>query len=221
MDDKIFRYSLIISLVIHILALWKLSYSNLHFKVKTVKNIEVVYPAFALPKKIHQPSLPPQKGMKVDLLQQAKGVAQEQKNISSFMKDLSKMKDEFIEQVQKPKAVDESKHKRRVTVPAIETSQIKNPQYIQYYQIVRNRIKDRAYANYAKLDAGEVYLTFILDASGALQRIKILEDRTRANQYLRQISMRSVEESNPFPPFPQELQYPELSFNIIIAYEVE
>jgi hypothetical protein len=186
-----------------------------------MKSIEVVYPTLGLQKKIDPPSLPPQKGMKVDLVQQAKGVAQEQKNISSFMKDLSKLKDEFIQQAQKPKVVEDKKHKRRVTVPAIETNQIKNPQYIQYYQVVRSRIKDRAYANYAKLDAGEVYLTFILDASGSLKQIKILEDRTRANTYLRQISMRSVEESNPFPPFPQELNYPELSFNVIISYEVE
>ncbi|MFA6378305.1 MAG: hypothetical protein WCX16_00805 [Candidatus Omnitrophota bacterium] len=220
MEDRIFRYSLIISLVIHILALWKLSYSNLHFKVKTVKKIEVIYPTFALQKKIDPPAVPVQKGMKVDLRQQVKA-AQEQKNISSFMKDLSKMKDEFIQQAQKPKIAEHKKHKRRVSVPAVEMREIKNPQYIQYYQVVRSRIKDRAYANYGKFDAGEVYLTFILDAKGSLKRIKVIEERTRANQYLRQISMRSVEESSPFPPFPDELHYPELSFNVVISYEVE
>jgi hypothetical protein len=220
MEDRIFRYSLILSLVIHIFALWKLSYSNLHFKVKTIKKIEVIYPRVTVQKKIDSSVVAPQKGMKVDLMQQAKA-AEEQKNISSFMKDLSKIKDEFIQQAQKPKIVEQKKHKRRVSVPAIENREIKNPQYIQYYQIVRTRIKNRAYANYAKLDAGEVYLTFILDAAGSLKRIKVIEERTRANQYLRQISIRSIEESNPFPPFPPELPYPELSFNVVISYEVE
>jgi len=220
MENRIFRYALIASLLIHILALWKLSYSNLHFKATTMKTIEVVYPKFAIQKKIDPPKTAPQKGMKVDLRQQAKA-AEQQKDISSFMKDLSKMKDEFIQQTQKPRIAERKKSKRRVTVPALEAHEIKNPQYIQYYQIVRNRIKDRAYANYGKFDAGEVYLTFILDSAGALKRIKVIEERTRANQYLRQISMRSVEESNPFPAFPPELQYPELSFNVIISYEVE
>ncbi len=220
MENKIFRYAFIASLLIHIGFLMQLSNVKIHSKAIPVKTIEVVYPKLALKKKAEPVKPVSQKGMKVDLKQEA--VAKEkQKDISSFMKDLSKMKNEFLSQAQKPKIVEGKRHKRRVTVPAVEIHEIKNPQYVQYYQIVRNRIKDRAYANYGKFDAGEVYLTFILDSAGTLKRIKVIEERTRANQYLRQISMRSVEESSPFPSFPAELQYPELSFNVIISYEVE
>lgn len=221
MEDRVFRYSLLISLVIHVFVLWRLFDTTLHLRSRTVKRVEIVYPRVDLQRKTKPPEPPKQKGMKVDLVQQARTAAQEQKDISSLMKDLSKMKDQFIQQVQKPKVVDRRKRKRRISVPAIENREIKNPQYIQYYQLVRSRIRDRAYVNYEKLDSGEVYMTFILDARGTLQRIKVIEERTRANQYLRAISMRSVEQSDPFPPFPVELPYPELSFNVVISYEVE
>ncbi|HOD12427.1 MAG TPA: TonB C-terminal domain-containing protein [Candidatus Omnitrophota bacterium] len=221
MENRIFTYTLIVSLLIHIGVLWNMSYAQMRLKAKTVKMIEVVYPGIKLEKKIPDTTPAPVKGMKVDLLQAAKASLQEQKSISSFMKDMSKLSDDFLHQGQKAKVVNQKPQKRKVSVPAVEAQQINNPVYINYYQIVRSRIRDRAYANYERFESGEVYLTFMLDSQGSLKRIKIIEERTRANQYLRQISMRSIEESNPFPPFPSDLQYPELSFNVIISYEVE
>ena len=221
MENRLFSYALIFSLLVHIAALWKMSYANICLKAKAVKTIEVIYPGLTLQKKISSVPPKPLKGMKVDLLQAAKASLQEQKSISSFMKDMSKISDDFVHQGQKAKVVSQKPHKRKVSVPAVETQQINNPVYINYYQIVRSRIKDRAYANYGKFESGEVYLTFMLDAQGTLKRIKVIEERTHANQYLRQISARSIEESNPFPPFPSDLNYPELSFNVIISYEVE
>lgn len=221
MENRIFTYTLIVSLLIHIGVLWNMSYAQMRLKAKTIKMIEVVYPGIKLEKKIPDTTPAPVKGMKVDLLQAAKASLQEQKSISSFMKDMSKLSDDFLHQGQKAKVVNQKPQKRKVSVPAVEVQQINNPVYINYYQIVRSRIRDRAYANYERFESGEVYLTFMLDSQGSLKRIKIIEERTRANQYLRQISMRSIEESNPFPPFPSDLQYPELSFNVIISYEVE
>lgn len=221
MENRIFTYTLIVSLLIHIGVLWNMSYAQMRLKAKTIKMIEVVYPGIKLEKKIPDTAPAPVKGMKVDLLQAAKASLQEQKSISSFMKDMSKLSDDFLHQGQKAKVVNQKPQKRKVSVPAVEAQQINNPVYINYYQIVRSRIRDRAYANYERFESGEVYLTFMLDSQGSLKRIKIIEERTRANQYLRQISMRSIEESNPFPPFPSDLQYPELSFNVIISYEVE
>ncbi len=221
MENRIFTYTLIVSLLIHIGVLWNMSYAQMRLKAKIVRTIEVVYPGIRLEKKVPADASAPVKGMKVDLLQAAKASLQEQKSISPFMKDMSKLSDDFLHQGQKAKIVNQKPQKRKVSVPAVEVQQINNPVYINYYQVVRSRIRDRAYANYERFESGEVYLTFILDSQGALKRIKIIEERTRANQYLRQISMRSIEESNPFPPFPSDLSYPELSFNVIISYEIE
>ena len=224
MENKIFRYAIIASLFVHIVIFWNLAYTNIRLKnEKSPRLIRVSYARLNIQKKPVQPPMLG-RGIKVDLTQQAKAAKAEQKDISSFLKDIPKKVGDFIRVSQKPRISEEQKPKRRVAVPALETAQIKNPLYLSYYQIVRNRIKERAYANYVsygKLDAGEVYLTFILDASGTLKKINIVEERTRANQHLRQISVRSVEESSSFPSFPKELSYPELSFNAIISYEVE
>jgi hypothetical protein len=225
MENRILRYALIASLLIHIVILWNLTYVNIRSRAaKSPGKIRVTYSAFALQKKVLAPKMAPPQGMKVDLAQQTKAAKEEQRNISSFMKDIPRRANDFIHQAQKPKALEEKKLKGKVSVPPVETLQIKNPVYVSYYQIVRNRIKDRAYFNYVnagKFDAGEVYLAFMLDSNGAIKEIHIVEERTRANQHLRQVSMRSIQESSSFPPFPKELNYPELSFNVVISYEIE
>ena len=72
--------------------------------------------------------------------------------------------------------------------------------------------------NYTKSDTGEVYLTFALSSDGALKQIKLIEGRTNATDYLRDIGLNSIQEASPFPPFPSDLSYPELTFNIAISF---
>lgn len=223
-ENKIFSYALIASLLIHIFIFWNLAYNNFRFIQKqSPKTIKVSYARSPALKKIVQTSAPAP-GVKIDLARQTKAAKEEQRNISPFLKNIPKKTTDFIRLTEKPKVLDEKKIKRKVTVPALEATEIKNPLYLSYYQIVRNRIRDRATANYTgygRLDAGEVYMTFMLDSKGALKTINITEERTHANQHLRQISLDSVRESSPFPPFPLELNYPELSFNAIISYKIE
>ncbi|MDP8265542.1 MAG: hypothetical protein P9M07_01205 [Candidatus Aceula meridiana] len=160
----------------------------------------------------------PLKGMKVEVESQpvnTKG------RLDSLTKDISKLSEDFFQKGQKPKQPAEKGTKRKVSVPALEAQQIKNPLYLDYYKEVRSSIRERAYVNYQQFDSGEVYLAFIVEASGELKQIRIIEERTKANQYLRRVSVQSVKEASPFPPFPEELKYPELSFNVVISFEVE
>ena len=55
---------------------------------------------------------------------------------------------------------------------------------------------------------------------GELQRVKVIENETKANDFLRAVGIRSIKESGPFPPFPKELRYPELTFNVVISFEL-
>ena len=110
--------------------------------------------------------------------------------------------------------------KKTVSVPALQSEKINNPSYANYYSLVRGRIKQRAYFNYSEYYAGEVYVTFILTSDGTLKELQILEDRTTGGQYLRTIGLKSVKEASPFPPFPKELHYPELTFNVVISFQV-
>lgn len=218
MEDRIFKYALMLSLLLHIVVLLRLSYSNIHFFSQPVKSLEVVYPKITIEKGAISKKKKPLKGMKVELENQPVSTKE---RLDSLMKDISKLSEDFFHKGQKPKQPGEKGAKRKISVPALETRQIKNPLYLDYYKEVRSRIRERAYVNYKQFDSGEVYLTFIVEADGELKRIKIIEERTKANQYLRRVSMQSVKEASPFSPFPEDLKYPELSFNVVISFEVE
>ena len=60
----------------------------------------------------------------------------------------------------------------------------------------------------------------MLSSDGSLKEIKIINNKTVANDYLRNVGLRSIKESSPFPAFPFDLKYPELSFNIVISFEI-
>ena len=111
--------------------------------------------------------------------------------------------------------------KRKITLPAIEMAKIDNPSYINYYQIVREKIRRSAYQNYIHNETGEVYISFIISNDGLIKGVRLVEERSSANDYLKSIALRSVNDASPFPNFPKELDYPQLSFNIIISFEIE
>ena len=111
--------------------------------------------------------------------------------------------------------------KKKITLPPIEMNKIDNPSYITYYQIVREKIKRAAYQNYTRTETGEVYVTFIITDAGYLKESRIIDDKSSSNQYLKDIALRSLTGASPFPNFPKELDYPYLSFNVVISFEIE
>ena len=113
--------------------------------------------------------------------------------------------------------------KRHIDVPLLNSEKITNPNYLNYHDRVRSRIRDRAYffVDHPDFRAGKVYLTFVLKSDGSLKAVQIIREKTQANDFLCGIGLRSIKESAPFPPFPPDLPYPELSFNIVISFEVD
>jgi outer membrane biosynthesis protein TonB len=111
--------------------------------------------------------------------------------------------------------------KKKITLPPIEMAKIKNPSYISYYQIIREKIRRSAYQNYTHNETGEVYISFIISSDGLIRNARLVQGRSGANDYLKGIALRSVNDASPFPNFPKELDYPQLTFNIIISFEME
>jgi TonB family protein len=111
--------------------------------------------------------------------------------------------------------------KRKITLPALQMAKIDNPSYISYYQIVREKIRRSAYQNYTHNATGEVYVSFIISNDGYIKDVRLVEEKTAADDYLKNIALRSIRDASPFPNFPKELDYPQLSFNIIISFEIE
>ncbi|MFH1888880.1 MAG: energy transducer TonB [Candidatus Omnitrophota bacterium] len=111
--------------------------------------------------------------------------------------------------------------KKKISLPPIDLDKIDNPLYISYYQIVREKIRRAAYQNYTRTETGEVYLSFLISQDGSLKTIKFIEEKSSPSSYLNQTALKSIKDASPFPSFPKELDYPQLSFNVVISFEVE
>jgi len=111
--------------------------------------------------------------------------------------------------------------KKKITLPPLDIGKISSPSYINYYQVVREKIRRAAYQNYNRNDTGEVYITFIISNAGYLKEVRLVEEKSQAAPYLKEIALQSVRNASPFPNFPKELDYSQLSFNVVISFEVE
>lgn len=111
--------------------------------------------------------------------------------------------------------------KKKITLPPIEMNKINNPSYLSYYQIVREKIKRAAYQNYTGRETGDITVSFVIANDGTLNDLRLAEGRSSPSEYLREIALRSLKDASPFPNFPKELDYPSLSFNLAITFEIE
>jgi len=113
--------------------------------------------------------------------------------------------------------------KSSISIPVLQAEKISNAKYMSYNERIRQKIKNRAYfyIDHPDFESGEVYLTFVLLASGELKEVQIIDAQSRGNEYLRGAGLRSIKESVPFPPFPGDLKYPELTFNVLISFTIE
>lgn len=111
--------------------------------------------------------------------------------------------------------------KKKISFLSVDKDKAHNPLYINYYQVVREKIKHSAYQSYTRTEMGEVYLSFVISSDGDLKQSRIVDEKSSFSPYLREISLKSVKISAPFPNFPKELDYPQLSFNVIVSFEIE
>ena len=120
----------------------------------------------------------------------------------------------------KPERMRAMEVSHRVFVAPLKSKKINNPVYAAYNEMVRERIKEKVYANYDRMERGSVYLTFLLDEHGVLEAAKIIPEKTDASGHLQEISIRSLREASPFPPFLKNMNLTEYPFNIEIQYKV-
>jgi TonB family protein len=111
--------------------------------------------------------------------------------------------------------------KKKITLPPVDMEKMNNPSYVSYYQFVREKIRRAAYQNYSRSETGEVYMAFVISSTGILREVRLIEEKSSSNYYLRETALRSIRDASPFPLFPKELDYPQLSFNVIISFEIE
>ncbi|MCM8797346.1 MAG: TonB C-terminal domain-containing protein [Candidatus Omnitrophica bacterium] len=111
--------------------------------------------------------------------------------------------------------------KKKITLPLLDSDKISNSSYIHYYQVIREKIKRAAYQNYTGSETGEVVVSFTVSQDGYIKDMRIKEGGTLSSINLRQIATKSINEAAPFPVFPKGLNYSQLTFNVVITFEIE
>jgi outer membrane biosynthesis protein TonB len=230
MEDKFFRYAIIISLVVHAGFFTHFYLTHRTFKFWE-KPSEVSY-SIIKPEEKPAPNPAEQKldNIDPDLVQkiietiklpaddQLVGKVPQPPKPESLLQEPGIM-DNVDMFDRKPERLKGVKVTKEVSIPMLQSEKINTPSYITYYQIVRDRIRDRAYSNYTKLSVGEVFVTFVIKSDGSLSGLQVLEAKSAANSFLREVGLKSVQEAASFPPFPKDLTYPELTFNVSISFQ--
>lgn len=221
MEDKIFRYAIIFSLLLHIAFL-----THFYFMKREARALEQ---GRQFSYRIERRD-PPEVHSKDILAERVQSMAPDDQPMpqgapppfiqrEDFIKGGIPSSDSFKMYERQPEKVKGLKVTKEVSVPVLRSEKINTPSYVNYYQTVRDRIRDRAYINFTNLSVGEVYLSFIIKADGTLGALQILENKSTGNDFLCEVGRKSVAEAAPFPVFPVDLSYPELTFNVAISFQ--
>ncbi|MFA5362101.1 MAG: energy transducer TonB [Candidatus Omnitrophota bacterium] len=223
MTDRIFQITFLISFFAHSVVLFANSGLQFHSRDRREVPVEITYVRNKAPEyketvlskkeerlrmsaaRISVKNMPPPFISKEDML----------KNNSTM---LSRKADFVKPTVPKP---DITAVKKKINLPPVDLNKIDNPSYLGYYQIVREKIRRSAYQSYTKTETGEVYLTFLIARNGSLVDVRLNSERSSPSVYLKEVASHSIRVASPFPLFPKELDYPQLSFNVIISFEIE
>lgn len=217
--ENTLKLTLGVSIIIHSFLLIQLSRLNTSGFNKSLQKIEVSYYKIkAL--KIKAKDMPNNNLAKKYIFKDQISIKKE--DLPSPVANDAKEMFKRIEPTQKSQAaIKQFLSQKRISMPEVKSeAKIKNPKYNNYYQVVRDKIRRRAYDNYLRYDTGEVYMVFVVLKNGALKDARIIDEKSRAGSYLKEVAIRSIKEASPYPNFPEGLSYPELSFNVIISFEI-
>jgi len=224
-SDRLFQITILISLITHGIIIFQNPNLIIFSKNKKGQNLEVSYLKNLEKPKEESKDITSKKEpflklpSRVNVAKRIPPPSLDKENIFKPNREISLQKTAFT----KPTFVkpDVISVKKKITLPPIDIDKINNPTYISYYQIVREKIKRAAYRNYTRTDVGEIYLSFLISSDGYLNGVNLREEKSSPNPYLKEIALRSIKDASPFPNFPKELGYPELSFNVVISFEIE
>ena len=211
-SDKYLIAALLISLFFHTVIFLPLPY----FKNITIhKKSPVIKIVYLAAQKISPEQIQEKPATKLTPALNKREVAREFK-VSKDVESKKKPVEKKIEEILKPP----SQYLKIEIPPEIPVE--KEKFYLDYYQSIRAKVRGAVINNYTRYIAcGEVCLYFVLLSSGELQEINILEKRSSQNRQLKNIAKKSLLEAAPFSAFPKDLDQAQLSFNVIISFELE
>ena len=94
--------------------------------------------------------------------------------------------------------------------------------YIQYYELIRGKIKKCVAAKYKNSRfEGSVDVTFVVNRKGDLKKLYLDQKKSTKDPRLVKTALKSIKDASPFPVFPETLDKQELVFSIAIVFRKE
>ncbi|MBI4355224.1 MAG: hypothetical protein HY597_02065 [Candidatus Omnitrophica bacterium] len=97
------------------------------------------------------------------------------------------------------------------------------PGSLSYYAGVRKRIEYFAYRNGVAVERplrGRIYVTFTIVSSGHITALRLDRERSDPDAQLQELTLRSLQDAAPFPPFPGSVLQRARTFNILVEYQL-
>lgn len=109
---------------------------------------------------------------------------------------------------------------RLADTPANRERIMKTRDYINYYQLLREKIRQKVRRNYrSSYSEGEVQMSFRLRSDGSIISVNVERALSTNNRPLIDMAIRSLNAASPFPSFPKDLALPEMTFSITIVFK--
>jgi TonB family protein len=141
------------------------------------------------------------------------------------MREFSKPQETIA--VSKPNLPLPASTKQKISLRDIPLETSKDPAYLNYRQIIRNKIQDKVYyysEQYFYFDyprQGKIFVSFTLNPEGELINLSIIEDKSTPDNILKKIVATSIEKASPFQKIPKDLKYGNHSFNLEVSFETQ
>lgn len=93
--------------------------------------------------------------------------------------------------------------------------------FIDYFAVVKEQINKTLKSRYSQESGwgNQVSLNFSLDSSGRLDWIRVAHEDPAWGPRFREVAQACVRESSPFPPFPKELPFDRIAFNLAVTFD--
>ncbi|MBU1043249.1 MAG: TonB family protein [Candidatus Omnitrophica bacterium] len=220
-NNKIFKITLLVSLILHGLILFPLP----KFQKKQPAVIEPVFFNY-LAVNIPQQKTNDIKNLnKSNIEQKKRQIAKKtyrtiksNKKTQNPVNEIEEKPEQIVKTpVVKPEPKKEIITKESPVLPKKEEDLSKDKYYISYYRLINELLRD-AVIYPDDFSEGEIALTFILNADGSLVNVDVLQDTSYNNNSLSETAKQIVKSASPFPPFPKELRQDQLTFNVVFCF---
>ena len=203
--NNYFNLALGVSLCVHILLLGGIPFNIINFEKKS----------------FHQPKTEFINEQPKELLRLAKDTSFKEPppylDLKKDILDIQKTKERIFT---KPETKNSLTNIKEVVFLKSKDDMDSFPAYINYYEEIREKVKNAAYNSFRSRSTGRIYLNFTLDNSGNLVNIYLNNSTSTSSAILKRVAKDSVETSSPFPKFPKELgQFKTLTFNLAIHFK--